>query len=1500
MEQRPADGERRAIRGYSAQYRVAAQLIYDAFLEGDLDWIRLADIDAGRVDDLIIARSGGLDAYQIKWSEFEGRVSFNHMLSPTEVGNALSSPFAQLADGWRRLSHAYPECDVRVHYLARDSASTADKTPGPERRSTPSHFQSFIRHAYQRRAQWESLDAIDNDWRLAIIQIQDTAGFEWDEFVDFIRHAYLDLGFRLSNPEGSEVGRRQDRRRQADLHQLASLLFTLVGDDERIVQLDSRRLMNELGWDRRLDLRFKHEFPVDEGLYRPISSTVEAIESALEQCRGGYVALIGPPGSGKSTTLTQMLRYRRGFRVVRYYAFVRGDPALGRGEADAFLSDLTVALRRSGIASSVSFRSLPETRQDLLDAFARQLSMAHEEWKTTGLTTLIMIDGLDHIEREQHPQTPLFNVLPLPEAVPDGVLFVLGSQRVGLKGLPARIRGQLTSAKRTVVMGRLERRDVAEIAGAALEHAALSSDHIEAIWRLSGGHPLALSYLLKRLVLAGVDENLREDILAGEPFSGDVEDDYAVYWEALHGESDVRQLLGLICRLRGNLDLSLISELTTEDVLEKFVATAAHYFRQETASEWAFFHNSFRQYLIHASSHDPFGKVSEEKDRHFHKMLADAAMARAGTAFGWEALYHFYSSGRTNEVLEIFSQRWFREQFMRLRPPAAIKDDLTLCLRAALVENDMLAFVRALLIETEIDERTRALDEIDLPELLVRLSPPDEISNIVIRDGELEISAESALRIAVDQLEKNEAFSRRLFALAEPIDLLSGSRPLERMDKRERLVGWAKVAWRFHSIGTLVRLVRQIRLSDVPHDEEQFAGAHPDESDLGTLTLDLFEEVGLAILRDGASDVPLELKTAICSVGGEKADGIIAHFCYARAKQAIDGLRSKADGLGALMEASKFWTPTTADPVAGVTIALAMLKLNGSQDLIGEYLARAAGPLIREEPDWDGTGDLSNYFGLIQQARVFAAVGRPMDPVASVPKSERSYRHGSVLFERMLVLVATLRGEADRGATHSPEFLVRRLVPAITLYCRPWAEVRDWNDWHAVRRYAAKYFEFILQTAAAHGELAFRAVFDEIKRAWEVDGPRSVYWPTAWRREVAHSAFLINGDEDEYRRLVATFTDLADNFDDLSDRVSHHAGQLKAWLDLHDYIEAKKELNLLLRTSFGIYHDEDEQFNRWVKWASRAVSNDPKLNANEALRPLCAALASMHQTSKGANRNVALSSLLECAGQVSVPWSLQLLRWLLAENGAAWTVAISGILRGALQDGRPETVRTVVVCAARLVAVFELVPDRLLATSIGDALRPFANQSRPRVRTEIGIIESGMDVLNSTIETKVNEGGRNAWIEGLGSGLAKWNSNPAVFDVPSPLAEHDADSDSDSGSDEDGIEDGGAVAWARLAQECKQCDEFLTLLTKRRSLRSVHLVPDLERCCSECSASEFLELDRVLNERSAPPKAVSWLAQKLAKIDRAKAARLVEDQFLNSKAYGWMRGYDGGTRLVAA
>ena len=568
---RPADGERRAARGLTAQYRVAAQLIYDAMCRGNVEWIRVADPEAGRVDDIQIASPGFLDAYQIKWSVYEERISFNDLVSSQGSGpEAVPCPVQQLADGWRRLTALHPGRAARVHFLTRSSASSADRIEGSDIVG-PRHLQAFMADAYPQRRNWisESCRAAIPGWLPAIDRLRAASGFpEKADFAAFSANLFLDLAYRLETAQDADI---RTARRLKDIEQLAGLLQRLVTATVTVVELDKARLLAELGWGDRFEFRFRHELPADALAYRPVESTVDALLGCLAAHRSGYMGLVGAPGSGKSTVLTHTLRYRPGFRTVRYYAYIRDDRALGnRGEALSFLHDVCLALKGHGFPKLPPGRALaPASLEELTATLEACIADLHEEWRLTGIVTLIMIDGLDHVTRELHPGDSFLRHLPMPESLPEGIVFVLGTQFVGLEGLPPRVKAQLSDPARLITMEPLARSAVREIATARLASLSLGEDGLETIFLRSGGHPLALAYLLNRLAQAATLDEATALLKGTRQYGGDIATVYAIHWEDLGTDPEVRDMLGLAARFRDDIPLAGLRLLCTPVALSR-------------------------------------------------------------------------------------------------------------------------------------------------------------------------------------------------------------------------------------------------------------------------------------------------------------------------------------------------------------------------------------------------------------------------------------------------------------------------------------------------------------------------------------------------------------------------------------------------------------------------------------------------------------------------------------------------------------------------------------------------------------------------------------------------------------------------------------------------------------------------------------------------------------------------------------------------------------------
>lgn len=139
----PADGERRAMIGYVPQYELAAWVVLRHLRERTLDFVRLADPQAERVDDFVIGSSELVSGYSVKWSQYRSSLSFNDLVKPRKNAPCW---IAQLAEGHRALQAAYPNRRVTVHLVTSNIASSSDSCPGAS--GTNKTFAAFLHQAW--------------------------------------------------------------------------------------------------------------------------------------------------------------------------------------------------------------------------------------------------------------------------------------------------------------------------------------------------------------------------------------------------------------------------------------------------------------------------------------------------------------------------------------------------------------------------------------------------------------------------------------------------------------------------------------------------------------------------------------------------------------------------------------------------------------------------------------------------------------------------------------------------------------------------------------------------------------------------------------------------------------------------------------------------------------------------------------------------------------------------------------------------------------------------------------------------------------------------------------------------------------------------------------------------------------------------------------------------------------------------------------------------------
>ena len=653
----PSEGERRAISGYHGQYRVAASLILQGLREDRFEWIRVADPEALQVDDLLLGSRGRVDAYQVKWSQYGGTLTFRDL--GREAGDAPSL-IAQLARGWQQLKEKYSSHRVVVHLVTNEYPSTSPQAtlPTADRCPTPSHFAAFLAQVWE-PAHQTSLDGslgIPSEWLIAWENLRASSALSNSEFEAFVKDCELDLRYQIPHsPASTEI--RDEQFAAEDIEKIIYRLLETVAAPERIIELSRDQLLRRLGWSNRFEFKSLHHFPVDEVLYQPIEATSRELTNAIDALPGGYIAVIGTPGSGKSTLLTKSLASLPE-RVVTYYAYVPESqyPMSIRGESSNFLHDVVLQLEKLGFSIGKS-PSMFELNQ-LLARFHQQLNALHSDWNDNGRKTIILIDGLDHIEREQQPSRSLLADLPDPDQVPDGVYIILGTQTdASLRG---RIQATVRRPERRIAMRPLQRQQLYEMIKAADLQNKITFDQQDIVYNLSTGHPLALTYLLRKIHLSEDAEWMIQSLQEEGMFGGDIETTYHSYWTQFNNDIDLCRLLGLLARLRGPIDLSWVRTWASDSLVDRLGRQFAHYFRIESSKLWHFFHNSFRLFLIEKTSEFPSGTYDSHENVSYHNTLADlCARSQKYPVRAWEELYHRFSAEQHEKVLELATQGIF-------------------------------------------------------------------------------------------------------------------------------------------------------------------------------------------------------------------------------------------------------------------------------------------------------------------------------------------------------------------------------------------------------------------------------------------------------------------------------------------------------------------------------------------------------------------------------------------------------------------------------------------------------------------------------------------------------------------------------------------------------------------------------------------------------------------------------------------------------------------------
>ena len=808
---RNLSGEVSAVAGIGFQYSIFATEIYNSLIDNknQIEWIEFASSEAGKIDDVLIGLKNTVLAFQVK-NIGSSKFSFsNFTLSDTQ--SILEGMFI----GWKKLTNNNPGKTIDVRLITTQAVTDNDKIEyyrGNKKGSFKEFLADFWIPIHDGKY---NLNTIPKNWNDTFQKLLKLANSTSNQFIDFIR--CTKFFFEYSEP--ILFDRYTEQQRRIDIEEIAKNIFLTIGKTGN-VRYTKNEFIEKFRLKNRYESYFRHTFFVDDEHFQPINETVNQIEELITSQSKGYIALIGNAGSGKSTLLTKWIQ-QSNYNILKYYSYVNTEMSYEfgfRGEAKIFLHDILVQIRQS--AYSPQNRLLTENFEDLQKLFNEELNKLSDNNEKT----IIIVDGLDHIEREQIVERSLIGILPLPDNIPDNIYFILGTRELkNLNKLNPRILNEIECENRIIHIKPLTKDRVQNLLKSYIVN--VSEQVLETLYKNTLGHPLFLRYTIEAVKDLSQEDLLK--VISERVFSGDIYKEYQIFWEKNKKQDDFIEILGVVSRFRHSaFDINIFNSFSkiTRESRFRISKLSENYF-YKIGTVWQFFHNSFKDFLAAETARNILtGEYDSKVDKDFHLNICEVIRGM-DSDYKWNELYHLFKGGNFEAIVSLANQSFFRKQWFEFRNYKLITEDIQIAIEIANKRKEIYCLFGLMLANFELNQRYNNFTPSDYFHIFYQLGQANLANSFIYDNVELLVPEKSALDYCVQMYKEGfKELAYVIFLKATPSYILNQSRTVSpnryhrntynQVDEVELICAWAKAACLFLPIETILEQVDSISVEE--------------------------------------------------------------------------------------------------------------------------------------------------------------------------------------------------------------------------------------------------------------------------------------------------------------------------------------------------------------------------------------------------------------------------------------------------------------------------------------------------------------------------------------------------------------------------------------------------------------------------------------------------------------------------------------------------------------
>ncbi len=637
-----------------------------------------------KFDDLTITNELGIFKKQIKYS--------NEISDHTAQKEDFSSPHKydlaiyDLFYSWKNLSLKPKEIRLCLAWNEPTDKLTKFIIPSSKEKT----FENYSTRLFQFDVDklWPENKQPNSSWRKLRTESQN---INRNEFVEFCSHLLIEMNFPKQSFDKSFNGELEKiildyinklgigeypNNHITPKHFALELLKIVTRSRSRGLKITTKEIFES--FNIRTDFgSIEQVFPIDENKN---IETKKIITSFLEQIKNeNKIILKGEPGSGKSWFVQNLQKElsKQSISVVKHYCYTE-------------LKDIYAKKR---ITLNVFYGNLindiiniyPDLIRKKKKRYASNLEELNELLKAIKKQTIIIVDGLDHIERIfSLNQTDLtLNDVGIINAIKrieinDNIKILLVSQPINdLNSLSGFKTIDIPKWSDKEIIEYLDKNEVENIT--LTEDIRLSDILLEK----SNGNPLYLNYLVEEIKKA---ENLNPSVLDELPaYNYNLENYYEYLIQKLNFDTTIPQVL---TGAQFSLLKSEIKEITGQGKLvDKALNTLSPILKQIYSNGgYIIYHESFRRFII-----DKLRKEEVDVEQAIFKPIIDWFSKKDFFDFPKAYRYYFkilYEIGKFNEILSFLEKDFITKGVYYGNSFDAIKNNFYYLAKSAIILKD--------------------------------------------------------------------------------------------------------------------------------------------------------------------------------------------------------------------------------------------------------------------------------------------------------------------------------------------------------------------------------------------------------------------------------------------------------------------------------------------------------------------------------------------------------------------------------------------------------------------------------------------------------------------------------------------------------------------------------------------------------------------------------------------------------------------------------------------